>query len=98
MVPLTLVYWLNDGHLGTRLFSFCLWNPSTLAELLMIIEWLLHFWARGPCPGMKWEGQEVLSVTVYLEDKGFLGQVSKALLSCMGIEMFIYIVVFRCRR
>lgn len=40
----------------------------------------------------------VICHSVYLEDKGFLGQVSKALLSCMGIEMFVYIVVFRCRR
>lgn len=65
MVPLTLVYWLNDGHLGTGLFSFCLGNPNTLAELLMITEWLLHFWARGPCPSMKWAGQEALSVTLF---------------------------------
>lgn len=60
-----LVYWLNDGHLETRLFSFCLGNPNTLAELLMITKWLLCSWARGPRPGMKWEGQEASSVTLF---------------------------------
>lgn len=65
MGPLTLVHWLNDGHLETRLFSFCWGNPNTPAELLMITKWLLHFWARGPCPSMKWEGQEALAVTLF---------------------------------
>lgn len=80
--------------------SFCLGNLNTLAKLLMVTKWLPHFLASQPLSKYEEVGKAggIICPSVYLENKAFLGQVSKALLSCMGIEKLNMYAAFQCGR